>query len=420
MSIKWKSNKNFKPEVIINKIDKISTLNSDGIVSHAGMEYFQDYIPILFTMISFFPDLTDEQNMGLLNKAITKSIKMKNMTKNTLMDNLRELSKQKIAKKELRFYLLTSLSIDFNLVNKPIKIGKSNFIFEKDNFPSKFTGRETLCTSKENELLLCHTPKLYTKVIVEIKEKSEHSAVKQALDNLDLLRSIWSLFANSLNEYSFIGGVNKEPINKIRLGGVHTLHQDNGEVLKSTIWYEPNFSEAKIFSKNKEYNDNFIKNTEWAIEQLNKCKYSSKLDNALLRYVRAFDEPDANVALLYMWGALESITAYEENSKKNLPKRCSYLFEDYEYHRQVLEHLREYRNQSVHAGDTNSNAKIYCYQLQFYFKEIILFHLKNVDNFDSLEKANSFLDLPTNIDILKEKSELLNKAIVFRGGRDDE
>ena len=415
MKIEWKSNKNFKPEVIIKKIDTISTLGNDGNVSYSGLGY-HEYIPILFTMIKFSSQFTHEANEGLLVQAIGKCKKMKLMTKKTLISNLQELSKNKLATREVEYYILISLSIDYNLVNKPIDIGKSNFTFEKDNFPNKFTGRVTLCLDKKYKLPLDHTPASYTKVIIKIKEKSEHSAVKQCLDDLDLLRSVWSLFANKESEYSIVGGMSREPINRIRLGGVHTLHKNNGEVFESVVWYEPNFLLAKIFSKDEEYRQNFIDNTEWAIEQLKKCKYSIKLENALLRYVRAFDEPDANVALLYMWGALESITAYEENSKRNLPKRCSYLFKDYEYHRQVLEHLREYRNQSVHSGDTHNNAKIYCYQLQFYFRKIILFHLKNVDIFDSLEQANGFLDLPTNMKTLKEKNELLNKAIIFRGG----
>lgn len=415
MSIKWKANKNFKPEIIIEKLKGVSSINDDGNISYSGFEYFE-YIPILFTMIDFSLKFTSEQNEELLKEAVSKSIKMKNITKDNLMSNLNELSKEKIAKKELEFHLLTSLSIDYNLVDKSIKIGKSNFIFQKDNFSDKFITREILCSNQKNKLPSEHTPRSYTKVIITTKDKSEYSAAKQCLDDLDLLRSIWSLFANKESEYSIIGGIHREPINRVRLGGVHTLHQYNGEIFESAIWYEPNFSLTKIFSKDEEYRQNFINNTEWAIEQLKKCKYSRKLENALLRYIRAFDEPDSNVALLYMWGALESITAYEENSKSNLPKRCSYLFKDYEYHRQVLEHLREYRNQSVHSGDTHNNAKIYCYQLQFYFRKIMFFHLHNIDDFDSLEKANSFLDLPTDVKNLQEKYTLLDKAIKFKDG----
>jgi hypothetical protein len=283
------------------------------------------------------------------------------------------------------------------------------------DFSKKYHGRQNIAEHVNRQHShLDLIPAQYTKIMISTKAKSEYSAANQCLNDLDLIRAIWSLLSNSGME---LIGDEWSPINVIRLGGIHTLHKDSGKIIDSEMyWFEPNFQLAKAFQLPNKDIKLFKKNFTFSFNQLKKCKYSNSLENALVRYVRALDERDQNVALLHIWGALESIIAYEENSKSKLPIRCSFLFEEHEYHRQVLEHLREYRNQSVHSGDKHEQAKSYCYQLQFYFRQVIYFHLHNVDYFNTLEEANKFLDQPVDIEHLKQKRNLIEKAIKFRGG----
>ncbi len=133
----------------------------------------------------------------------------------------------------------------------------------------------------------------------------------------------------------------------------------------------------------------------------------------MIRYVHALDERDQNVALIRLWGAIEALTVPSEANYDLVTRRCSFLFPDHEYHKQVLEHLREYRNCSVHAGDQIGRAKTNCYQLQHYFNNLIIFHLNYAKDFSSLEEANNFLDLPSNKKTLQEKKLLIEKAIKF-------
>jgi hypothetical protein len=103
----------------------------------------------------------------------------------------------------------------------------------------------------------------------------------------------------------------------------------------------------------------------------------------------------------------------EPNNDK-LPKRCAILFKDREYHQQILEHLREYRNQNIHSGFQSNKAKTYCYQLQMYFREVIFFHMRSVEKLDTLDEAHMLLDLPADINELKKKQKLLDIAIKCR------
>jgi len=412
MKVAWK--KRFKPQVILDKISEIMNINEDGSISYSGFKYFE-LKATLYNMLTFPKHLTSIQNNGLVDRAITETVKSSSLTPNNLIKELQELFKKELNKKEKKYHLLSSISLVDPLPFKQINIGKSKIRFIASNYPKKYNDRKELIKKSRRRYSMLQIPHAgYTNIIITTKSKSEHQAASQCLDDIDLLRSLMSIFANSGME---IVGNEWSPINKIRLGELHTLHKASGKNINlDTFWFEPNFEYINPYRLDTKKNKTFIKNIKWVIKQLEKCKYSNKLESALLRYVRAFDERDQNIALLHIWGALESITAYEENSKDKLPKRCAYLFSEYEYHKQILEHLREYRNQSVHAGDKNDQVKSYCYQLQGYFIEIIFFHLHRVNQFNTLEEANSFLDQPVEIKQLKYKRDLLNSVIKFRGG----
>lgn len=210
-----------------------------------------------------------------------------------------------------------------------------------------------------------------------------------------------------------IYGNPREPINRIRLGGMHSLHKKNGNLAVEYFWYEPDFKVAKPCRILENIYAKFQKNSMWVLKQLRQSKYSRELMDAFLRYVRALDESNQNTAALKLWGALEAIAAPLESSYDSVIRRCAFIIEDSKYHKQVLEHLREYRNSNVHAGEESTNAKVYCYQLQFYFYLLLNFHLAKVKDFANINEANMFLDMPTDIKTLEKRKQLIEKAIKF-------
>lgn len=415
--MKWKKNQNLKPEIILKKLNELKKVGSDNSVSFSSYEY-QNAMAALYSMIDFPKQFISLQNSSLLKNAVSNSAKLGEINKDNVLNELKQLTKKELSKKEVKFNILTSFSMGLPLPVKSIKIGESSIKFYVNDYPKKYSSRietmEYVNKNKINKITEFSSPQ-YTKIIITTKAKNELEAANKALNDFDLLRAIFSLFANSGME---IIGDQYSPINKIRLGEFHTVHDSSGKNLSiNRYWFEPNYKQAIIFELQDKQVKLFTKNVKWCIEQLGKCRYSDKLNNALLRYVRAFDEKDQNVALLQIWGSLESLTAYEENNKGNLPKRCSFLYEDSEYHKQILEHLREYRNQSVHAGVRGEEVKHYCYQLQGYFFQLILFHLHRVNEFETLSEANHFLDQPVKLEELEKKQKVLEKVIKFRKGQ---
>lgn len=229
---------------------------------------------------------------------------------------------------------------------------------------------------------------------------------------IDIQRGLWCLMANQNMQMTF-GTASLKPINVIRLGSRHTLHTRAGSEAASTIWFEPGFKPADIARLT---NPKVVKkNSAYVLRRIRASPYGELLLSALIRYVRALDESNANTAFLRLWAALESLTTGGERANyDDVVSRCAFLYEDVDYHRQVLEHLREYRNASVHAGVESEKARTHCYQWQQYFRAIFWFHTKNATYFKDFDEANVFLDSAVNSADLKRKLQLLRKALLYR------
>lgn len=413
MKIGWKTkNSNLKPEEILNKIERIKNLTDDGRVSFEAFEYHNAFAS-LFSMIEL-PSKLDGLNLdSILSRSISMTATAGVLTKDALMENIQKICRTELATREEKYCFLTSISINpAHLTVKSIYIEDTHINFFAGEYPKKYASRNR--EIKASYRALDDEHEKYCKVKIQLKAKTDQGATTKALKSLDILRAIMALFGNSGME---LLGNKHAPINKIRLGQTHTLHAFSGKPAKSSVWFEPYFEVGKVYSPSKP--EIFGNNVKWALSKLNKCKYGRIIKDALLRYVRALDEREPNSALIRLWGALECIASPSDSNKDGIPRRCAFLFEESEFHQQILEHLREHRNQSVHAGEESERAKTYCYQIQFYFRQLILFHLRRSDDFQSLADANQFLDLPAKPSDLQKKIDLYRKALEFQGGSID-
>lgn len=404
MRVQWKKKKYLKPDVVLKKIDSIKTV-SDGKISYSGFEY-HDAMATLQSMVKFPASTSGLNKESIVSKAVSNIAKVYDLNEQKVIDEINNVVKNELSRREYKYHVLTTISLKPPYPAKNIKIETCRIRIFENSYPKKYSGREELI--RGNRVVTDGTPSGYAKVIVSLKAKSERDAATRALRVLDIQRAIWSLFGNSSME---IVGQEWEPINKIRLGGAHSIHKENGNLATELFWYEPNFVKARPFASQKI--DIYKRNSKWVMEQLNKSPYQKLLKESLLRYVRALDERDQNVALIRLWGALESLTAPSEANYDMVTRRCSFLFAERDYHKQVLEHLREYRNSNIHAGDQSERAKSNCFQLQFYYYHLLLFHVRNSEKFKSLDEANNFLDLPTEKTALENRKRLIEKAIKF-------
>lgn len=405
MAVKWKTKTRFKPEFVLEKINAARTVSPEGGASYSGFD-LQENLPILQSMLDFPRAAADVDASTLVWSALGK-VPEELTPSNVLVAINRELS-DRLSTREQRYLLVTTISLDTS--NLPQKVQHASLDLRFLNglrSPYLVAHKEVI---SKHRIPIEPTPSNYQWLIAQVRAKSAAAAFKKAMDMIDLQRSLWCLMGNTQMSISF-GTPSFSPINAIRLGGHHTLHNPGGGSARDGLWYEPNFTSTK-----PHHFDNptvVWKNSKWALHRIESCHYGYRIAGALVRFVRALDQADPDSAFVRLWGALEALVTPDIADYDALVRRCTFLFQDGPYHRQVLEHLREYRNSHLHGGVESNHARTHCFQLQMYFVQAVWFFISHTDVFSSIEEVNRFLDHPADLKVLKRQLSHTKRAIRF-------
>lgn len=406
MAIKWKSPERFKPAPVLKRIDSVRTVNEAGEVSYAGGD-IKECLPTLQSMLQFPPAAAEVDTQALVWQGLSRV--GARLTPDTFLTALNSILSEKLAVRETNYVVLTSLSLDPAGLPKAFSILDCQITFLSGPYPRKFRSRQDIL--KSHRLAILDTPDTYVKVIIKVRAKSDGSAFHKAMRALDLLRAILCLMANPVMQFTLGGLPSPDAINVIRPGSRHTIHQGNGESSREEFWYEPGFNPIKPYRFKKP--EIVTKNLRWALRRIKNSQFQTVITSALLRFVRAFDQSDHNTAFLRLWSALEGLTTPGIADYDKLIRRTVFLFKDQDYHRQVLEHLRAYRNANVHAGEESESAKIHCFQLQVYFVAAAWFFIRNASRFSRVDEVGEFLDLPSDPSELQRRLVQIQRAIKF-------
>jgi len=405
MAIKWKSSKRFKPELVLKRIEAVRSIDENGRISYVGFE-LDECLPTLHSMLFFPAVAADVEKETLVWRALGRV--EGDLTPASFLSALNLVLDEKLSVRDVDYFMLTSLSLDPAGLPKKIKILDSEIQFLPNGFPNKFSSWKDLI--RENRVSIPETPSNYCKISVKVRAKSDGSAFHKAMKAVDLLRAVLCSMGNSRMQITH-GASTFDPINVIRLGGRHTIHLSSGQGSRNGIWYEPSFAPERLHRFDKP--EFATKNLRFAIRKMAKSNLQNVILASLLKFVRGFDQSDHNIAFLRLWSALEALTTPNSADYDMLIRRSAFLYRDNAYHLQVLEHLRSYRNANVHAGEESENARIYCFQLQMYFVDLIWFYIGNADKFSSVDDVGEFLDLPPDPIKLRSRRLLIGRAIKF-------
>jgi len=112
-------------------------------------------------------------------------------------------------------------------------------------------------------------------------------------------------------------------------------------------------------------------------------------------------------AILHLWSVIEYLTYTGTKNYDVTIERASFIFDDRELAKQILNQLREYRNNYVHKSEISIHQEMLMYQAKYYCEQQLLFHIFNSFHFETLEEASKFLDLS------KDKSKLSRNIKLF-------
>lgn len=256
-------------------------------------------------------------------------------------------------------------------------------------------------------------PQEYMRFVVGTSGKTEAEAGTSALDALDHSRAIWNLQINIKQDWRMSSG-RISPVNKIVLGPLHTLFTPDRHLVES-IWWQDHGYDGPIRAQDVSGNWESLRKYERKV--LSKVKGTvckDLLKTGFLRYVRALDGRDYESVFLKLWSVLEHLTLTKQAKYDVTIRRAAFVWKEPEFQREVLHHLRESRNLSVHSDKFGDRGEALVYQLKRYVEALLKFHIGMCGKFKSLNEIELFLDLPPSQGMLAEKKQLIREAIRFR------
>ena len=393
--------------IIAAELEKIKTVK-DGKASFSAF-LSEDYITVLQTSLIFEDDIPEVEKRSLVVNGVFECAKKQVISLRGLLKYI-NIAEQNFRRKAFEEYdALTSISLKYLPVITNIRLNENVITFHR-NTPTKYSLEEI----KDRLFITANkpVPSAYTRVVISCKGRTYSEAINSAFESFDYLRGIWNFLINRLTSRR-LGG-ERNPVNQILLGPIHTLHKKDGKLATTNFWYESFFDgKTKIYDIEKNYgyikkNENYIRN------KIKKIKYGNDLKKAFIRYSNALDYQDHNYSLLNLWSVLEFLTATLNDRYDTTIARTIFLYSDRDLAKQILEHLRDVRNKIVHGTERDERASYLVFQLKGFVEELLLFHIRNKLNFNSINEASQFLDLSYNKETIKNKIRLLKNAIKFR------
>jgi len=409
LSVKWRNG--FDPDVVLGKLKEIRTLDGEK-VSFSAFEY-NEYIQVLKSMIDIDECISPEVAHGLIVTGFHEAAKKQDLTGNNVINAVKKAVREHLGKPNKPYWLLTTLNININNDLPRYSINGCRICFYK-YIPKKYRNARNSILSEVSSWLIDKDESFSYYVVIHVSHKTAHEAVERMLDAIDLLRGIWNLHINESMVLTF--GGRKKPVNKVTLGALHTLHNQNGAKVSETFWYDPEHykNHSKVDLSGNSYKT--LKFTKDVRKALRKNSYGKDVESAIIRYARALDSQDYNAVFLKLWSILECLTNTLKDSYDKTIRRVAFQYSDHEYNRQVLEHLRHYRNRSVHLGTGENDIDTHVYQLKGYVEQLLRFHIANYYKFESITEAARFMDLQPDKEALKKQIELCRAGIKFMGG----
>ncbi len=411
MAASW--NKGYDPKEIARRMEDVKSIGPQGHVTFKGFEH-SEHAVILRTMINFGSELPDVEKERIINRSTFEAGKKGKITPEGILAAVDELTIEYHKRPLQEFHLLTTLSLyRFSKISKQAWNG-CTIQFYPDLQKKYIAGRRQILDSAKRRVL-GGLPRDYLEVKAITSGKSNAEAANNCLDSINLLRGIWNLFYNRNNWIRMSSG-KRDPVNKILLGPIHSLHGPTGGLATESWWYQPEYQGPVSPHKLEKDITDIHRFTNNVRKCLKSSCYRKDIESSILMYVSALDLQDWDAAFLGLWRGLEKLThTTGADSYATTVRRASFLYSDREYHKQILTHLKDYRNRSVHSGSSNSDIEICMFQLKRYVEDAIEFHLGNSSRFESMPLAAEFMDLPDDLKTLDRRINAMKYAKKYLG-----
>ncbi|MDN3923226.1 hypothetical protein [Roseateles violae] len=405
MDVAWKNG--FDIPVVLDRLFSLSkehhihSLDADSLV----------IFTVLRSMLNFPQDFSSETRLELVSKGCEAAVKAKAKDPEAFIRHVRAAVKVYGKRSLVTHVMYTSITVTSDSLLTSTMVGDVSIKFLKAMPKVVKAQRQRFFDRNGHWLAVAHEPKMKA-VRAEVEARSMEDAAEKCLAAVDLLRGIWNFLKTPPWRITF-GGPRK-PINAVFLGPIHTFHNSAGELESEQFWYEPSLQRDTPLLQLDAKAAETLKTGAKIRAMLRKHAYRDAMESAFVRYARAMDSIDLDMTIQKLWSLLEFLTDTGMASYDKTIRRVRFLSGDERFTGQVLEHLRRYRNRSVHGGHSEGDVESEVYQVKRYVDAMIRYHLVNQFKFSSMAQACEMLDLPPDETQLKSKLGVTLNAMKFR------
>ncbi len=403
----WKKGHN--PDIIITLLNRfVNVTGSD--VSFTGFHLIRE-LPILTRMVDA-SDLTHEDLASIVRSSLIEAAKK---GKGTITQAClgREISRRTRQFMKLRpkdFILVTSISAKRGSFRISRSLSNSRIAFDVST--SRFAiNDQSLLTRMKSALSGASRPDNYTNVVVSTTARSVHEAFEIAENRLCELRGIWNLLLNH-NRRTIHFSVPLTPINRLLPGPFHTLHQPDGTVLPEVFWYEPNYRRPVKPVDFDGLDRGAILNREKKLRKLiSGHPHQEFILRCLRRYATALDSCDFQRVFLDLWGLMETLTLTKHQSYDVTINRALFPFKAKDYVKANLRHLRECRNDLIHAAVPQYDTRDLAERTRDYVEVLLLCWINTFTEYTTSEEIALLLDAPRKKSTLQKRIHIYQDAM---------
>jgi hypothetical protein len=405
MDVAWKTG--FDIPIVLDRVfilakeNRLHSYDADSLVIFS----------VLRSMLDFPRDFSSTTRLELVSKGCEAAVKAKAYDPDAFIRHVRAAAMAYSKKSLVTHVMYTSITVTSDSLLTSTKIGDVSIKFPKAMPKVVKAQRQRLFEQNQHWLTVTNEPKMKA-VRAEVKARSTEDAVEKCLSAVDLLRGIWN-FVNTPQWRITLGGP-KKPLNAVFLGPIHTFHNFARELETEQFWYEPSLQRDTPLLQLDAKAAKTLKAGVKIRAMLRKHTYRETMESAFVRYARAMDSSDHDITIQKLWSLLEFLTDTGMASYDKTIRRVRFLSGGERLTGQILEHLRRYRNRSVHRGHSEGDVESEVYQVKRYVDTMIRYHLVNQFKFSSIAQACEMLDLPPDAKQLKNKLGLTLNAMKFR------
>jgi hypothetical protein len=400
----------FDFEYLAQKLDKIIEVKDGNIISFNDIFLKNDIESILESAYDFNAEIPELQKPIIIEEGISNFAINSIKNSEQLKRQIKKSEVEFLKKPSERFSLLSSFSFPYFEELQNVRYMNGGINLFRYGYPKKY--KYKILNDELKKYSDSIPPHGYVPLVIKISARNYLEAVERGMDFIDIIRGIWNYSINRRVSSRMTFGL-QDPINMIRLGPTLTLHFSNGKLACEQFWHELNYYQ-KSSTWDVAHRWQYISKEFLFIRKaLKKLPYRNQFNKMFIRYTRALDSDDYETSYLKLWPLLEYLTDTINSNYDKTISRALFFYRDDVLSKELIEHLRLFRNKTVHTGETNRDLVPLLFQIKRIIERIIWFHLKLAGKFDTIEEFGKFLDLSKNKINLEGEILLREKALKF-------